>query len=115
MTTPSSSDTAGPLVDTAVLDDLGAQLGAREEAEEILEMLLDSLDDRLSQLVAAERDGDAEALRRVAHSLRSTSNQMGSLVLAEAAGRVEHGEADAASVLPVARAAEAEWHAWLGR
>ncbi|TIC84048.1 Hpt domain-containing protein [Nocardioides sp. GY 10127] len=100
-------------VDTAVLDDLGRQLGAREEAEEILQMLLDSLEERLRALLQAERDGDAEVLRRVAHSLRSTSYQMGSVVLAGAAGRVEQGQADAESVLPVARAAEAEWRAWL--
>ena len=82
---------APPAVDATVLDALTARLGHR--APELRARLLDTwqseTDRRLDELATAAAEADADAVQRVAHTLKSGSASLGALRLAEHCARVE--------------------------
>ncbi|MEI6796985.1 MAG: response regulator, partial [Methanomassiliicoccales archaeon] len=94
VTDKESSDPSG--LDTASLRRLSASIGTGGEAV-ILELLQDYVKDAenlLAELREAAARGDVERTRRAAHTLKSTSNQMGALRLG---GMMREVETDTAN------------------
>ena len=89
-------------IDRAVLDGLLASLGGDHEF--LAELMQDYFSDSLEQLASMEEAiavGDAEALRRAAHSLKSNSNTFGAITLSRLCKDLEdlgkEGELEGAS------------------
>jgi len=76
--------TESSVIDQAALDALLDSLGSDEEF--LAELMQDYFDDAPEQLAAMERalaTGDAEGLRRAAHSLKSNSTTFGAMALSQ--------------------------------
>jgi PAS domain S-box-containing protein len=78
-----------PVLDEALLDELAESLGGHDVVDQMLEVYLASLPERLAMLEAA---ADPDALRDAAHALRSPSAGFG---IARLAGRLRVVEAAA--------------------
>lgn len=76
------------VIDGRVLDELQDAVGA-EFLVELIETFLTEAPGMMTDLQQAEEAGDAEAIRRAAHSLKSNANTFGVLPLADAARRIE--------------------------
>jgi HPt (histidine-containing phosphotransfer) domain-containing protein len=76
--------TEPPLLDAQVLDDLTASIG-EEGVRAVIALFLEECRD-LTQTIAR---GDREAVRRAAHSLKSSAGQIGAAALSDAALAVE--------------------------
>jgi len=81
--------TVPALIDRDVLDELRAVLG--DEADRLVDVFLDDTPSLLAKLEAAALAPDFTALREAAHSLKSSSANLGALALSNAAKRVELG------------------------
>lgn len=75
------------LLDTTNLDEMLAMLG--DEFRDIVRQYVDQLEDEVAQLAALCAQRDWEALTRMAHTLKGSSGNMGAVVLAAAAARLE--------------------------
>lgn len=90
---PGTAD-AAPFVDPSPLrrmQSLGRQIG-RDLADEVVGTWQRQCQQRLAVLGAAVRDGDAEALRRAAHSLKGSSATVGAVVLAAICSELERSD-----------------------
>ena len=76
-----------PVLDTDILDDLQAMLG--EEVERLVDVFLDDTPRLIRALENAAAGPDYDALRDAAHSLKSSSANLGAMSLSAAAKRVE--------------------------
>ena len=79
--------TAFPIVDHAVIADLREVIP--EEFPDLVQTLLCDLPLQLADIYAAAAWGDADALYRTAHKLKSGSGSMGALRLSELARQLE--------------------------
>ena len=75
------------VLDTAVLEDLESMLG--EEVDRLVDVFLEDSPRLIRTLENAAGGPDYEALRDAAHSLKSSSANLGALSLSAAAKRVE--------------------------
>src|SRR5690606_6175853 len=79
-----------PLIDHEVLDELRALLGG--EVDRLIDVFLEDTPRLVSTLEAAASNGpDYAALRDAAHSLKSSSANLGAMSLSAAAKRIEAG------------------------
>jgi HPt (histidine-containing phosphotransfer) domain-containing protein len=85
-----------PLVDTAVLDDLISHIGD-EAVRSIVDLFISECRESAAAIGAAE---SPDAVRRAAHSLKSSAGQLGAAALAEAALEVEAAAEQHSPVLP---------------
>jgi HPt (histidine-containing phosphotransfer) domain-containing protein len=76
-----------PILDPAPMQDLWQVSPSR--AVRLLGFYLEDLPSQLNALVVAMQNGQAAEVGNIAHSLKSSSRQMGALKLGEAASRVE--------------------------
>ncbi|WP_414496440.1 ATP-binding protein [Stenotrophomonas maltophilia] len=77
-----------PVLDRAVLDELRAVIG--EAANQIISVFLEDTPALVQQLQQAAQAGDETRLLAVAHSLKSSSANVGALSLSAVARRIEH-------------------------
>jgi HPt (histidine-containing phosphotransfer) domain-containing protein len=112
------------VLDVDVITALAEELGDDSIMAEVLSAYLQELPVRRDAMIAAAMAGDADAVRSVAHTLKSSSAALGATVLSvacadiEAAARGGDLEAVAAMVGRLAartEAAEAEMRAWYRR
>ena len=75
------------LLDTEILDDLHAMLG--DEVDRLIDVFLDDTPRLIQALENAAAGPDYDALRDAAHSLKSSSANLGAMSLSAAAKRVE--------------------------
>ncbi len=89
-TEPASSRVAPPLIDQEVLDELRSMLGG--EVDRLIDVFLEDTPRLVSALETAASNGpDYAALRDAAHSLKSSSANLGAMSLSAAAKRIEMG------------------------
>ncbi|AIL06560.1 hpt domain protein [Stenotrophomonas maltophilia] len=77
-----------PVLDRDVLDELHAVIG--ESAIQIVSVFLEDAPAMVQQLQQAAQNGDEPRLQAVAHSLKSSSANVGALSLSSVAQRIEH-------------------------
>ena len=80
---------SGAVIDSEVIDELRLALGG--EVEQLINMFLDDTPMLIARLEAAALAPDLDMLREVAHSLKSSSANLGAMALSVAAKRVELG------------------------
>jgi len=102
---PETVPTTEPDLDQAVLADLEEQADA-QFVSELVETFLDESRDLIVQISDALRVGDLARLRRLAHSLKSSSASVGALALASRAEEIERLARDGA-LAPIAPLATA--------
>jgi len=78
-----------PVVDESVLDELRSILG--NEVDRLIEVFLDDSPRLISALETAAAGQDFEMLRNAAHTLKSSSANLGAMALSNAAKKVELG------------------------
>jgi len=78
-----------PALDHEVLEDLRAALG--NQVDQVISVFLDDSPMLVARLEAAALGPDLVTLREAAHSLKSSSANLGALALSNAAKRVELG------------------------
>jgi HPt (histidine-containing phosphotransfer) domain-containing protein len=84
------------LLDAAVLDNLIEHIGA-EAARAVIDLFLVECRELTAAIAAPGADPDA--VRRAAHSLKSSAGQLGAMALAEAAAAVEEAAGPVPSAL----------------
>jgi CheY-like chemotaxis protein len=91
MATPSQTQASDmdTVIDHEVLDELRAVLG--NEVDRLVAVFLDTTPPLIAKLEAAALVPDFDALREAAHSLKSSSANLGAMALSAAAKLVEHG------------------------
>lgn len=102
------AEDAPPVLDASVLDELREVLGT--EVDRIVAVYLEDAPRLIAQLQHAAANHDPIALRVAAHTLKSSSANVGATALATAARALEHGARDGTLADPaaaVARIAEA--------
>ena len=87
------------MLDDAVLDELRAVLG--DEVDRIIQVYLEDAPRLVAQLEHAAAHNDPIALRVAAHTLKSSSANVGATTLSDAARRLEHGARDGTLAQPV--------------
>ena len=80
---------APPVIDEEVLGELRTILG--EEVEHLIDVFLEDTPKLLARLEIAASSSDYDGLRDAAHSLKSSSANLGAMLLSAAARRVEQG------------------------
>ena len=78
-----------PVIDEEVLEELRSMLG--DEVQHLVEVFLEDTPKLLARLEVAASEGDMDGLRDAAHSLKSSSANLGAMLLSAAARRVEQG------------------------
>ena len=108
---------AEPAGDPAALERL-TRWGGDALRTQIVEMFLARAPDQIAAALEAAQRNDAEGVRKVAHTLKSSAGQLGAVSMQrlcqEAEGRAEAGEGS--SLVPLVHALEAElarYRAWL--
>ena len=86
-TPPAPPRVLAPVLDASVLEDLEAMLG--DEVDRLVDVFLEDTPRLLRALEAAAAGPDHDALREAAHSLKSSSANLGAMSLSAAAKRVE--------------------------
>ena len=84
-----SASAAKPVIDQDVLNELRSVLG--REVDKLIDLFLDDTPMLLAKLEAAALAPDFPQLREAAHSLKSSSANLGAMALSAAAKRVELG------------------------
>ena len=97
---PPAEGITAPALETAVLDDLFDIAG--EETHAIIDMFLSETPNLVRQLQEAAMQPDLQRLGGLAHSLKSSSANVGALALSEAARRLEHASRNGTLVDPSA-------------
>jgi len=87
--TDSTSGSATPVLDEETLEELHAVIGA--ETARIINVYLEDAPQLVAQLEQAALGPDFDALRDAAHSLKSSSANLGAMALSAAAKRIELG------------------------
>ena len=80
---------APPVIDEEVLEELRSMLG--DEVQHLVEVFLEDTPKLLARLEVAASESDMDGLRDAAHSLKSSSANLGAMLLSAAARRVEQG------------------------
>lgn len=78
-----------PVIDPEIIGELRAMLG--DEVDRLVDLFLEDTPRLIARLEAAAAEPDYQALRDTAHSLKSSSANLGALRLSAAARRVEAG------------------------
>ncbi len=78
-----------PVLDLGILDELRSMLGS--EVDRLIEVFLDDTPKLISALETAAIGPDYDMLRNAAHTLKSSSANLGAVALSNAAKKVEHG------------------------
>ena len=78
-----------PVIDENVIDELRSMLG--DEVDHLIDLFLEDTPKLLARLEIAASKPDYAALRDAAHSLKSSSANLGAMLLSAAAKRVEQG------------------------
>ena len=86
---PPPARQAPPVIDEEVLDELRAMLG--DEVNHLIDVFLEDTPKLLARLEVAASQGDFDGMRDAAHSLKSSSANLGAMLLSAAARRVEQG------------------------
>jgi signal transduction histidine kinase/CheY-like chemotaxis protein len=86
---PPPAEPASPVLDLGVLDELRSMLGS--EVDRLIEVFLDDTPRLISALESGAIGPDYEVLRNAAHTLKSSSANLGAVSLSAAAKKVEHG------------------------
>ena len=73
----------------STLADLAAQLGGTGAVQELVELYVDALDGRWSEVTTAWETGDRDGVRRAAHTLKSSSALLGVTGLADLTRQLE--------------------------
>ena len=81
-----------PVISSSVLDELRDVLGS--EVDKIIAAYLEDTPRLIAQLERAAVDNDPIALRVAAHTLKSSSANVGATTLSDAARDLEHGARD---------------------
>ncbi len=89
MSAPSFATASGPALDTDVVEDLREVMGA--EFLSLIRVFLEDTPRTLERLQAAADSSDTPTLVAAAHSLKSTSANLGALDMSELARQIEHG------------------------
>lgn len=76
-------------IDSTVLDELRELLGS--EVDQLIRVFLDTTPPLIEQLESATATPDFDVLREIAHSLKSSSANVGAMALSNAAKRIELG------------------------
>src|SRR5690606_20886709 len=84
---PAPQRVLAPVLDAAILEDLQAMLG--DEVERLVDIFLEDTPRLVRALENAASGPDYDALREAAHSLKSSSANLGAMSLSAAARRVE--------------------------
>ncbi|MGJ4803526.1 ATP-binding protein [Luteimonas sp. SDU82] len=84
---PAPQRVLAPVLDPTILEDLQAMLG--EEVERLVDVFLEDTPRLVRTLEQAASGPDYDALREAAHSLKSSSANLGAMSLSAAAKRVE--------------------------
>ncbi|MEZ0470973.1 hybrid sensor histidine kinase/response regulator [Luteimonas salinilitoris] len=87
-----------PVIDQDVLDELRSMLG--DEVDRLIEVFLEDTPRLLARLEIAAAGPDYDALRDAAHSLKSSSANLGAMLLSAAARRIEHGAREGSLARP---------------
>ena len=101
-----------PLLDDSVLDELRASIGGDEEfVRDLVATFLAEEPGNVEQVVAAARAGDAEAIIRPAHTLKSSSAAIGAARLSAISRQIEFAgrEGRAADLAALAEEAQQAW------
>jgi signal transduction histidine kinase/CheY-like chemotaxis protein len=88
-TAPAPAEPPAPVLDASVLDELRSILGS--EVDRLIEVFLDDTPRLIAALENAATGPDLEMLRNAAHTLKSSSANLGAMSLSNAAKRVELG------------------------
>jgi len=88
-TPPPPAEPLPPVVDESVLDELRGILG--NEVDRLIEVFLDDSPRLIAALETAAASQDMEMLRNAAHTLKSSSANLGAMALSNAAKKVELG------------------------
>ncbi len=83
------AEPAVQVLDLGILDELRGMLGS--EVDRLIEVFLDDTPRLISALETAAVGPDYEMLRNAAHTLKSSSANLGAVALSNAAKKVEHG------------------------
>ena len=86
---PSFTTASGPALNTEVVEDLREVMGV--EFLSLIRVFLEDTPRTLERLQAAADIGDTASLVAAAHSLKSTSANLGALDMSELARQIEHG------------------------
>jgi signal transduction histidine kinase/CheY-like chemotaxis protein len=86
---PPPSEPAAPVLDLGVLDELRSMLG--NEVDRLIEVFLDDSPRLIAALEMGAAASDYEMLRNAAHTLKSSSANLGAVSLSAAAKKVETG------------------------
>jgi len=86
---PVPQETTTPVLDLGILDELRSMLGG--EVDRLIEVFLDDTPRLIAALETAAVGPDYDMLRNAAHSLKSSSANLGAVSLSNAAKKVEHG------------------------
>lgn len=86
---PSFATASGPALNTEVVEDLREVMGV--EFLSLIRVFLEDTPRTLERLQAAADSGDTASLVAAAHSLKSTSANLGALDMSELARQIEHG------------------------
>ena len=81
--------TPAPVLDPSVLDELRSILGS--EVDRLIEVFLDDTPRLIAALETAATGPDMDMLRNAAHTLKSSSANLGAMSLSAAAKRIELG------------------------
>jgi HPt (histidine-containing phosphotransfer) domain-containing protein len=106
-----------PLIDNAVLDELRASVGGDEAfMHDLVSTFLAEEPGNLEQIIAAAGRGDAEAIVRPAHTLKSSSAVIGAARLSAISREIEFcgREGRTADLARLAAEAEKVWTATIG-
>ena len=97
MSTPDQNPTFDPQVlDTEVIEGL-RELGGEEDPGlllELVEMFLDDAPNRLREMEESLSSGDLDTMRRAAHTLKSSSANMGAVLLCQICKDMEQAARD---------------------
>jgi HPt (histidine-containing phosphotransfer) domain-containing protein len=106
-------DESLPLLDSVVLDELRTSVGGDEEfVRELAGAYVAESADHLEGMKAAAAAGDAEAIVRPAHSLKSSSAALGAMRLSAMCKEIEHaGRAGQAATPARVAQVDATWQA----
>ncbi len=86
---PPTPEPTTPVLDLGILDELRSMLGS--EVDRLIEVFLDDTPRLISALETAAIGPDYDMLRNAAHTLKSSSANLGAVALSNAAKKVEHG------------------------
>jgi signal transduction histidine kinase/CheY-like chemotaxis protein len=86
---PPPPEPTTPVLDLGILDELRSMLGS--EVDRLIEVFLDDTPRLISALESAAIGPDYDMLRNAAHTLKSSSANLGAVALSNAAKKVEHG------------------------